>query len=240
MKATMSYLYGYVSNSGNFWIYPHKRYCPKTYEVQDHNSYVWSIPNSKEIESINKLLLMTLMSHLLYRNSFVAKRKHVILSKHLQVLPRLETQNRALIPKIEGPKIHSSMTAFNKPRRPCPPYLFNTVQTSVNTQLTDYLLNHHKIRDVHELCFHTTIEHNLQHTSLPSPIHTDVNRGELFPLHYKLYTFPKAQAFFPSNVHKHTSFPVLCTFSLSLSRPSVIAWLIARRSGKFQHSAKLL
>ncbi len=60
MKATMSYLYGYVSNSSNLWINPHKRYYPKAYEVQDHSSSVWSIPNSKEIESVNKLLLTTL------------------------------------------------------------------------------------------------------------------------------------------------------------------------------------
>ncbi len=70
MKATMSYLYGYVSNSGNFWIYPHKRHCPKAYEAQDHSSYVWSIPNSKEIKSINKLFLTTLLNHLLYGDCY--------------------------------------------------------------------------------------------------------------------------------------------------------------------------
>ncbi len=69
----MSYFHGYVSNSGNFWIYPHKCYCPKTYEAQDHSSFVWSIPNSKEIESVNKLLLTILLSYLLYRTSFAVK-----------------------------------------------------------------------------------------------------------------------------------------------------------------------
>jgi hypothetical protein len=61
----------------------------------------------------------------------------------------------------------------------------------------------------------STTKQILQHPSPASPIHTDVNKGKLS--HYITdYThFPKAQAFFPSNVHKNTSFPVLCSLSLS-------------------------
>jgi hypothetical protein len=74
------------------------------------------------------------------------------------------------------------MTAFNEPRRPCSPELLDTVQTSDHTRLTNCLLNHHKIKDVQELCSHTMTEQILQHTSPASPIHRDVIKGELF--HY--------------------------------------------------------
>jgi hypothetical protein len=71
------------------------------------------------------------------------------------------------------------MTAFNEPRRPCCLELLDTVQASDHTWLTKCLLNHHKIKDVQELCSHTMTKQILQHTSPASPIHTDVNKGEL-------------------------------------------------------------
>jgi hypothetical protein len=67
---------------------------------------------------------------------------------------------------------------------------------------------------------------------LPRPS-TQMSTKGTFSLHYRLYTFPKAQAFFPLNVHKNTNFPVLCSLSLSLSSPFVVVWLITRCNEKF-------
>jgi hypothetical protein len=137
-------------------------------------------------------LLTILLIHLLYRNSFAAKRRHVILSKHLQVLPRLETRNHALIPKREGPKIHSSTTDFNEPRRPCSLELLDTVQTSENAPFTNCLLDHHKIKDMQELCSHTTTKQISRHMSPASPIHTHSStKRECSYYIADLYTFRK-------------------------------------------------
>ncbi len=62
MKATMSYLYGYVSNSGDFWIYSYNRDYPKTQEAQDHISSLWSTPNSEIIKSTHDSLFMKVLS----------------------------------------------------------------------------------------------------------------------------------------------------------------------------------
>jgi hypothetical protein len=65
---------------------------------------------------------------------------------------------------------------------------------------------------------------------LPRPFTEMSSKGNFF-ITLQTIHISKAQACFPSNVHKNTSFLVLCI--LSLSSPSVVAWLIARRSGKF-------
>ncbi len=83
--------------------------------------------------------------------------------------------------KREGLKTHSTLTAFNEPRRPCSPDLLHTVQTFYHTQHTSCLLTlsdeHYKIKDVQVLCFHTTTEQILQYPSHASPTHTDANKG---------------------------------------------------------------
>jgi hypothetical protein len=65
---------------------------------------------------------------------------------------------------------------------------------------------------------------------LPRPFTQMSTKGN-FLITSQTIHIPKAQACFRSNVHKNTSFHVL--YTLSLSSPFAVAWLIARRSGKF-------
>jgi hypothetical protein len=62
MKAIMGYLYCYISNSGDFWIYPYKCYHPKTQEAQDHSSSLWSTLSSEIIKPINNSLFTNVLS----------------------------------------------------------------------------------------------------------------------------------------------------------------------------------
>ncbi len=71
---------------------------------------------------------------------------------------------------------------------------------------------HYKIRDVQVLCFHTTTGQISHHPSPASPIHINASKGNSFITNY--IHCPKAQAWFPSNVHK-TRFQC-CLISLSL------------------------
>jgi hypothetical protein len=97
-----------------------------------------------------------------------------------------------------------------------------STQTSENTQLTNCLLNHHKIKDVQELCSHTTTEQMLQHTSPASPIHTDVNKRKLS--HYIIdYTHSESTSLLPVQCsQKHQLLSVVYALSLSSLCSSLI------------------
>jgi hypothetical protein len=103
--------------------------------------------------------------------------------------------------KREGPKTHSTLTAFNEPRRPCSPDLFHTIQTFNLTQHTDCLLipsdEHHKIKDVQALCFHTTTGHVFFTVSISCLAHS--HRCQQQKLSHYIIEYvhsPKAQTYF--------------------------------------------
>jgi hypothetical protein len=65
MKATMSYLYCYFSDSGFLWIYSYKCYRTKTQETQDYSSSLWSTLSSVIIKSIENSLFTNVLSYFL-------------------------------------------------------------------------------------------------------------------------------------------------------------------------------
>jgi hypothetical protein len=103
--------------------------------------------------------------------------------------------------KREGPKTHSTLTAFNEPRRPCSPNLLHTVQTSENTQHTNCLLTlldeRHKIKTIQVPC----IPHNNRASftiSISCLAHSHRSQsGKLFHYITDYVHSPKAQARFP-------------------------------------------
>ncbi len=72
----MNYFYNNVFYSSFVGIYPYKSHHSKIQKAQNHCSSLWSVLNSKEIKSTNKLLLTNFLSHLLHRYSLVTRRKH--------------------------------------------------------------------------------------------------------------------------------------------------------------------
>jgi hypothetical protein len=58
----------------------------------------------------------------------------------------------------------------------------------------------YEIKDIQELCFRITTEQISKHPSPASPIHTTASKGNSFITDY--IHCPKAQAWFPSSVHK--------------------------------------
>ncbi len=94
------------------------------------------------------------------------------------------------------------------------------------------------VKNAQELCSYTPTKQISQHVSPASPIHTEFNKRGTFSLHCRLIHILKTQAFFQSNIHRNTSFLILCT--VFLSSPSAVAWLKTRHSGKFWHSAKTI
>ncbi len=72
----MSYLYSYVSYSGDFWIYAYKRHCPKAYEAQDHSSSVGLSPNSEIVKPINKSLFTNVLTGFFCSYPICYRRRH--------------------------------------------------------------------------------------------------------------------------------------------------------------------
>jgi hypothetical protein len=113
----------------------------------------------------HKLLLTNLLNHLLHRNSLAARQRHDLqLSFYLSIYRFYQgwKHGTMLWYQKKRSETHSTLTPFNKPRRPCSPDLLHTVQTFDLTQHTNYLLTlsdeHYKIKNVQVLCFHTTTE----------------------------------------------------------------------------------
>jgi hypothetical protein len=100
------------------------------------------------------------------------------------------------------------------------------------TQHTDCLLTltdaHCKTIDIQVFCFHATTTQN-SHCASPASPHSHKCQPRKF-FHYKLYTLPESTSMIPIKCSQNTRFLVL--FSLSLSHSSIVAQLVAKRSGK--------
>ncbi len=141
----------------------------------------------------------------------------IMLSKHLHVLPRLETWNHALIPKKEGPKSHSTLTACTTPSVHVFPIFCTRFTPLIITQHTDSLLTltnaHGMTRDIQVLRFHSTTVQN-SHRAFPTSPHSHKSQPRTF-FHHKLYTLPKSTSMIPIKCSQNTRFPVVSSLFLS-------------------------